>query len=553
MADSSCGPRPLPPDDLALLSGLQPHDVRKVAESKIQAYRAMIEDINGYIIQLSTIQNTTVPLHASLPPEILMHVFRHILPTGPSDLRLTHVCKLWRDLIFRTPEFWVDMLAISAVTAHLDHNTDSPLSFPSFVVRSSPLPFELDLHRGALDFLRTIPSHVSRIHSLSLHLPLGSDYAAYLTALFNLDMPLLETMRCSTYATAWPIGLTDSTTHRVPDGQKFPRLRKLAFCGPGLPTRAFAFPSLRELKFDDGMFSEPLGPLMDFLESCAQLEVLEMNIQSPARQFRTERDAVSLPHLKIFSLLLDAPEGLWAYDFLEQVIVPATAQMNITWLAGSDHPLRYLIPTSPLSLSVEAIQVIHTLTIRFNYDRTVRDDSKWILSVNGFVPSHSQPYLKLTIHCPCWTLEEDVRPSDALSDLSGLFTCAPSLQKVKLRLDHGITVTPDHWFVILNSFPSLSSLTVRIGSCRSLLTVLRRNPTRWPALRRLSISCRNGSGVHECLLSAIERRAREGSRLEYIAFSGSPRRRLSEHRMRRLEGLVDEVTTVNEVEFCGMH
>ncbi|KAI0697666.1 hypothetical protein C8T65DRAFT_832453 [Cerioporus squamosus] len=451
---------PLPPEDLALFSGLQPHEVRAVAESRIQAYRAMIESINGYIVHLSTIQNTTVPLHATLPPEILMNIFRHSFPSRRSDIRLTHVCKLWRDLIHRTPEFWVDMLASNEMTTrHLYFKNEfESILISSFITRSSPLPYELRIHQGELAFLTKIASHASRIHSLSLHLPLGSDGVARLTTLFDLDMPLMETMQCWSYTEIWSSG-TDSRVHRLPHEAKFPRLRKLALHGPGLATQAFAFPSVQELKIDDGVFSDPL---LDLLEGCPQLEVLEMNIQAPeVRPVSLERDAVPLPHLKTFSLLLDAPGGLWMYKLL----------------------------------------------------------------------AHG-----------------DIHPSGALSDLAGLFSNAASLTAVTLRLDSGITASKDVWTVIFDAIPSLSSLTVHIDSCRDLLVVLRKNPARWPALRRLSISCHNGSGIHESLLAVVENRAREGLRLKYLAFSGSREKPLSEHRMRRLQGWVDEVTTVDDLE-----
>ncbi|TFK92535.1 hypothetical protein K466DRAFT_659175 [Polyporus arcularius HHB13444] len=545
MADSSRGLPPLPPDDLALLSGLQPHEVRAVAESKIQAYRAMVENINGYIIQLSTIQNTTVALHASLPPEVLINVFRHILPTCRSDLRLTHVCKLWRDLIFCTPVFWVDMLAISAVTEHFDHNTDSSLSFPSFVMRSSPLPYELNI-TGQYAFLLNMPSYASRIYSLSVHLPRESDSISYLTPLLNLHMPLLETMQCWAYGVSSP-WLIDRATHRLPRGQNFPRLRKLALYGADLPSRALAFPYLEELTFDDGTYSDSLLHLLIFLGNCPQLRTLNLNIQARSWQAFQEHDAVSLPHLRICSLRIHENEGSWVHNFLERVHVPATAQLEINWLARCKNALSELIPSSP-PVSVEVLKAINAVTIHFQYNRNDRNH-KWVLSANGLVPGDPKPHLKLSIHNPCCTDEGDEElPSGALPDLAKLFTNSPSLHHLRLRLDSEIAVTSGDWCTILDGFSSLSSLTVHVESCLNLLAVLRRNPSRWPTLRRLSISCRNGSGVHEPLLSAIEKRAREGLGLKYLAFSTSYKKPLSAHRMRRLRELVEEVAEVDELE-----
>ncbi|RPD76132.1 hypothetical protein L226DRAFT_397637 [Lentinus tigrinus ALCF2SS1-7] len=130
-----------------------------------------------------------------------------------------------------------------------------------------------------------------------------------------------------------------------------------------------------------------------------------------------------------------------------------------------------------------------------------------------------------------------------------LFSNARLIRYLKIKLERGVSITQDDWFTILDAFRNLSSLIVRIDSCRNLLTVLRRDPSRWPRLRRLSISCKNGSGVHECLLSVVENRSREGLRLKSLAFSGHGKKLpVSEHRMRRLQGLVREVTMVDELK-----
>ncbi|KAI0697665.1 hypothetical protein C8T65DRAFT_21290 [Cerioporus squamosus] len=544
--------RPLPPDDLALFSTLLPHEVPGVADSRIQAYRDMIETMNGYIIQLLAIRNAAIPLHATLPPEILMNVFRHVLPTCPSDIRLTHVCNLWRDLIHRTPEFWVDMLATSAVSSCLANcNSDSSVSLLSFIVRSSPLPYNLDV-RAELAFLTKIPDHTSRIYSLSWHIPREAneeDYRTYFTSFFDLNLPLLEEMRCSSdrHNTSWP-GINDHTipSHR----EKFPRLRKLTLYGMGLACRVFAFSTLKELDIDDGVYPVTVGSaaLLGLLERCPQLQVVALWMNAPAEQlFPGPHDVISLPNLTKLSITLRAPAPAWAHEFLDRVNVPRTAHLDIAWLAGSGTSLSRLIPASPPASNIEAIRTIDTLTIRLRFG----PKHPWLLRAKCFVPGDSKAHLALYIHDPCWSATEGtvILLSNALSDLVRLFSDAPALTDLKLRVDPGLGVTPVDWFNILNALPSLSSLAVHLDSCRNLLAVLRRNPARWPALRRLSILCRNGPGVHESLLCAVERRAHEDLRLDYLAFSGDRNKALSEHRMCRLQRLVGEVTTtVDELE-----
>ncbi|TFK92551.1 hypothetical protein K466DRAFT_217680 [Polyporus arcularius HHB13444] len=554
MAHSSCGPRPLPPDDLALFSGLPPHKIPAVADARIQAYRTMIEDINGYIAQLTDIHNAAITLHATLPREVLMNVFRHVYPTCPSDIRITHVCKLWRDLIHRTPEFWVNMLAVSAVTSHLGHNidSDSPMSLLSFIELSSPMPYKLDI-QTELSFLTKIPSHTSRICSLSWELPGRPDFISLVTDFLDLHMPLLQEMRCSCNREhAIPPLITALPNHHRPQCGKFPRLRSLSLHGLGVACQALAFPSLKELHIDDGapIYFEPLGlsALLKFLQSCSQLQVLVLDINASALHAFPERqpeDAVSLPYLTTLSLTFHRPAPRWAYDFLERVDVPSTAELKITWLCGCGTPLTTLIPASR-STSIKAIQAMDFLDIRYIDDRKHRaSESKAVLTVHGrYMPASGRykPCLTLTIHRPCWRgTNRMCPPSTALGEIMELFYHA-SLKSLWLRLDAGITVRRQDWSRILNGHPSLLSLIVRIGSCRNLLSVMRRHPSRWPALQWLTIVCRDGSGVHESLLSVLENRAREGSRLKLLTFSGDYKKpALSEHRMRRLQGLVREV------------
>ena len=535
----------LPPEDRALLAGLQPHEVRAAADSKIQTYRAEIEKHNAYISQLMTIQNTTVPLHATLPPEVLMNVFRHVFPTRASDIFLTRVCKLWRDLVYRTPEFWADVVAVPAFTARLDDQT-----LTTYLARSSPLLCEVDVHKQ-LAALKTTPSHVMRVHSLSFQLPLGSGYVPHLTALLDLDMPLLETLTCRSYfADTGTLVLNQSSWRNRPTSDVFPRLRTLSLHGTGLASPAFAFSSLTKINIHDGVdgLGDPPDDLYQLLEGCPQLQVLNLNTSTCFWGLQ-DRDSASrarvfLPCLRAFSLVLRMPSGMWANNFLKQVCVPALERMRITWAMGSTVSLSILIPSGPpSSIGVEVLHTIHTL----QFCCRERPDDEIVLHANGFVSGDPEPRLTLNIHDPHSSLELD--SSGAIRALAKIFCHAASLTSFELLLHDRVTVRPHEWCSILDELPWLSSLTVRINSCRDLLTTLRRHPTRWSGLRRLSIWCHNGSGVHESLLTAVERRARAGLHpLEYLAFCGNPETPLSVHRMRRLQDHVREVSTTVDVQ-----
>lgn len=502
----------------------------------------MIEDIQGYIYELISIQNTTVTLHSTLPPEVLMNVFRHVVPTCRSHIRLTHVCKLWRDLIHLTPEFWADMLSAKSVASWLDYSmSDSPLSLTTFIERSSPVPYALTL-RGGPAFLNQIAPHISRISSLYWQL-MGHESLLQLQAVLNTDMPQLEVMRCTACVTS--PALNNAIQQLSPGKGNFPRLRKLSLLG-GFADPVFAFPTLEELKVADILYPQFLILLTALPRGTPQLRTLDLDFGRnwlSLQDVPPSHETVSLPYLRHCYVVIRSREDWYARRILAYVKIPPNANLTIKWLRGYPDSLSRLVPTSP-SESLATVHALKSLSIHYYFDSDdgTGTDAPLVLRASGFVRDDTASRLDLTIQDPCWQPADERSPSKALSELAMLFSGAQSLESVAIKLDPDIAVTRDDWLTILDAFRSLMSLNVHIDSCRNLLTVLRRNPSRCPGLRRLSISCKNGSGVHESLLSTIESLARrEEPPLEYLAFSGHKSSPLSQHRVQRLQGLVGDV------------
>ena len=453
----------------------------------------MESSCRGIITQFST-KNNMAPLHVKLPPEVLMNIFRYLCPASCRDIQFTHVCSLWRELIFRTPEFWVDMLSFKSMFYRLDYDARSHLSLQYFIQRTSPLPFPLTLYWGLdLKLIDTVAPHVHRIASLTL---------------FVLDKDRLMS-------------------------HLFQRL-------PGS-----SFSSLRTLKIGDPRIYTV--PLLNLLSQCPQLQELHLDLREDTRNpnpaLFVDRPSVVLPCLRRCNIqdLRYSSENqmhLWAPPFLSKLQYPATTQLRIYSAYG-----RHIRPCSfiPFSPSVATIPAIEKLNLCFSPMGRSRPGD-WSLLMEG--RAGGSKVLTIDIVGAQWgPTHPPSGPSDVLCDLARLFEHAPSISLAVLDLEFGsgLSVVRSDWLLVLQAVPTLTVLSMRIGSCKSLFSVLRNNVSLCPSLRTLSIACGNGSGVHGELVSIVELRAREGQGLESLTFRGNKDTPLSTHRLARLKALVPHV------------
>ncbi|PIL29349.1 hypothetical protein GSI_09400 [Ganoderma sinense ZZ0214-1] len=523
-------PAPLPESDLALLHGLTPAEIQAVASHRIREYRSKIEDITNFIHLLSTIHNTAAPIHAKLPPELLIRIFALVSPNRRDHIKLTHVCRLWRQLILKTPEFWEDMILASGQPKR---PTDYSWMI-KFIQHSMPLTYALNVGPN-VPFLHSLESrgHLSRLSELSVRL---EDKFA----LFELTMPNLETLRCAAVGHRFLDLPAPDVDHTVSSAsQRFPRLRKLECLHGCLFAPSLAFSSLKVLIHHDRPLEFFL--FLKGLELCVNLEELIllnwMPPMHPPTPIPTLNLPCAVPHLRRCHIETNH-DGVasWVREFLSRVALPPTAHL----LVESESVSRpaWIIPTSPPPSVVQTVDVARV--------KLLSDASQgaWHHEVHGF--AGDSECLTLTM-CQS-ALGAMLTASDCSNPLRGIADLFSSgrLTRLALQCGSGNSVTVDAWLHVLAALPLLADFTVRISSCRHLLRALRRPSAEGEAvlctgLRRLSISCANGGGVHELLVMAIEWRTSLGLRLEKLEYRNPTSAPLSESRLRRLQAVVPDV------------
>ncbi|KAI1790053.1 hypothetical protein LXA43DRAFT_529228 [Ganoderma leucocontextum] len=524
------GPAALPESDLALLRGLAPHEVQAVASQRILEYRSTVEDITDFIHRLSTVHNAAAPIHVKLPPELLMHIFAGVSPTRRNHIKLTHVCRAWRDLILKTPEFWADMILASG---HPKHPTDFSKMI-KFIHHSAPLMYALDVGSNVI-FLQELEcgGHLSRLSELSVRLENKF-------ALLELTMPNLETLRCSALGHRFLELPASDLGHPIPSAaHKFPRLRKLECAHGCLFAPSLAFPSLKVLIHH----GRPLEFFLFLkgLELCEELEELVLlnwmpPIHPPVPN-PTLRLPCALPHLRRCHIeTCDDRVTSCVLEFLSNVALPPTAHLSVESECVS-RPTS-IIPTSPPPAVVHAVDA---LRVKLTSDAS---QGVWHHEVHGCVGDSER--ITPTMCQAAWRASFTTSDcSDPLRAIADLFSPA-RLTCLALRCGSGNSVTVDAWLHVLAALPLLVEFTVGISSCRHLLRALRRpiaegRDLLCPELERLSIACANGGGVHELLVMAIEWRAALGLRLEKLKYRNPSSIPLSESRLERLKVVVSEV------------
>ena len=110
-AFEDCGPFPvldlyLTARDRAQLTSLEPRQVQ-------QWTMEQIEKLTSRIRSLQSVHNAAAPINHILSTDALMAVFSHLEPSLEHRMQLNvfEVCRLWRNLLVRSPAFCAKMLS----------------------------------------------------------------------------------------------------------------------------------------------------------------------------------------------------------------------------------------------------------------------------------------------------------------------------------------------------------------------------------------------------------------------------------------------------------
>lgn len=174
-----------------LLFGL--HVADEPARTAPQVFGRVREHVEHYvklgIVAAASRLNARVPRINSLPVEMLSEIFRHL--SSPDAVRLSHVCRHWRQVALDDPCLWTDV--------SLGPGTSSwPSAVAEILSRSRQLPISVAVKMPTynpfrLDVARILAKHMA--HVRALHVTLTSpDALDSLQIIFGQPAPLADTL-----------------------------------------------------------------------------------------------------------------------------------------------------------------------------------------------------------------------------------------------------------------------------------------------------------------------------------------------------------------------
>ncbi|KAF8971187.1 hypothetical protein BDZ97DRAFT_2071437 [Flammula alnicola] len=229
------------------------------------------------ILQLKHIQNALSPA-SSIPPEVLCDIFTFVKAAntgklhpdemfGPRALewvRVTHVCRWWRDVALDASWLWTDITLASRRWAE------------KMFVRSKEAPLIIYAHFGVLICSGPIyiPQHVARIRELNILGNGGNVLHMYRflsrTTTITTTPPPIHTLRIS-----YNGELEDNLPFLISDSMfKANGLRRLSLKGCKVDWDASFFPGLTHLRLHNIPFDSLFGP-SEFLAILQRLPLLE--------------------------------------------------------------------------------------------------------------------------------------------------------------------------------------------------------------------------------------------------------------------------------------
>ncbi|RPD55464.1 hypothetical protein L226DRAFT_616005 [Lentinus tigrinus ALCF2SS1-7] len=547
--------------DLEDFVGLAVNDLRKASLAKVQEYTARIKTIQDHISELRSIHNGALPLHLALPPELVAEIFRHLPFEYRSDIRLLHVCRLWRILLQKTPEFWASFLSHSVERSRRPRygwKEGEPL-FMTALIRSSPLGVQITGGERHLEILHTAPNHVIRLSSLTL--TIGTSHLETLFSILRIKNLRLETLvlnlTCKAHNGLMRTEILDKIRPWVPTGDHFPRLHTLEVNGVLFPT--LASPTIKHLRLfgcSRNLCTSPatcsrtnvssLGALVSGLRRCPALLTCRFITCLPSRITASQQVVVHLPQLQEIFVSSD-PSSTRA--ILETVTFPRTTLLKTGLCITAQDPL---LPATPIP-TVASLQALSLKA--WNSESLTQSQICREGTYEGF--SDGQLRLRMGPRRLRWaTAVAGAGRSEVVRTLVIVFASLERLTTLELNFGFRIPIVQADWQLVLDSFTRITSLTVRVDSCRNLLRALRRGRNR--TLETLSISCLKGRAVHEPLVRTVENGASKHlclRRLEFrqMLFKNQSYREnasnvpMSASQLARLKAVVAEVVTFPEV------
>ncbi|TFK93017.1 hypothetical protein K466DRAFT_538685 [Polyporus arcularius HHB13444] len=513
-------------DDRTILQALPPAEGRQWMLDRVVYHRE-------YARMLSSMYNATAPIHRHLPPELLMEIFGRLEPEELQELKYLHVCRMWRELILRTAEFWVGMLR-------------NPIRFPngntpgvqSYSESAWYQCFKLSLERSAprdifltsqgfseLAYTSLLP-HAQRIASLSVEL--YPQDASRLFGLLRLGMPRLRTLVVSHL----PGELTSMDElgggtlpllpqSRSSEAANLPSLHVLSI--PSVLLTSISGGSLQSLTVGCAackLCSEARRPSVDDLLSflrqypfLTSLHFLKTSEPDSNRRL-TESGPVSL--MQLHELTFEDTSSSWASDIMRRLTLPSNA---IVKFRNRNKPL---IPEKFRDLP--AVHASDRLALEFRKEEDMHHGAT-IAVCEADASVGDTSYVNVQV-----AVRESPGRHDTVGSVASTFA-SPSVRHLRVwiptssfRIDRTRTIR------LLASFPSITRLTwkrqVPNDLFQALTSLTSAGGPICAGLEHLVVHWRLGSRTDETIfrgtctliLSTLAHRASLGSRVRRFVF-----------------------------------
>jgi len=398
-------------------------------------------------------KNTFAPINR-IPPEVLT-----LIPDYWEDnsddralIRLTHVCRGWRELFVSRPSLWtrLDCIHVGKTRAYIERSKTSPLEICLGESNDEVFFAEEALllavpHFGRLGTLSVFGDSIGVlpvfVEHFSCSVPLLSrleinfvcdEDAVLPNTLFNGDLSSLHELELVGVTTALPWrGLSKLTTFNL-------------YCVPG-----------------DNIL---LTQLLDFFESAPHLRHIKLHDSIPTSRNTPAERVVSLPHLKDFSIISQPAHSI----LLNHLSIPAGASLWLEFTySGKESPIPSYLP-NPLD-RLHNISHITTVNLRLaSEQRCVRlsGPSGELYMVGWWTRSGNKPY-------------------------DGTRTFLRSLSRFDISRTQWLTVMlychppssfPTTEWTIYHTFCSMKNLrTLTLSRCKNLTFILALNPSKNPS------------------------------------------------------------------------
>ena len=481
-----------------------------------------------------------MPSVHDLPVELLAYIFRSISPIEHRDIRLAHVCSLWRATLQRTPEFWATFLTLPSLITQDDHERSVGFWY-SFIGRTRCQPLRLRLEGGDFDLLRTIPEHLPRLAWLHVRWRTANPKDIQRRLLATGPLPGLKHLQLICAFPAPETNFLDldvaGLANSAPLVEEYPQLRHLEV-NPDFFIPSMVVRSLTTFIIHRGHMS--FATLLPALAQCPALKILQIH-HVFFRETNGTSQPVDLPDLReLFVNYKHEPGASTLHHLLSHMRCPSMAQLTILL---SSHTLTGLLPEpQPLPIARPLTKLV--VQISDAYDVAPR---KYTLTVEGYVAGSLQnaPRLRIINTRSPWQ-DPDGWEFSPLHSITHYFRHSPITDLQLGLLDEKISMAQDDWSALFGAFPALVALSVQIMSCSTFLKVLRHTPLWLPKLKRLALGCGTASGVPYALVVTLRVRATQGHRLQRFEYchlkSETPP--LSNWHLDRLRHLAAQVVVV---------